>query len=41
MLAPSYARSGALALAEAIDPVELLRALHGPALEVFGEAWLV
>jgi short subunit dehydrogenase-like uncharacterized protein len=41
MLAPSYARSGALALAEAMDPVELLRALNGPALDVFGEAWSV
>jgi short subunit dehydrogenase-like uncharacterized protein len=39
ILSPSYARSGALALAEAIDPVELLRALHGPALEVFGDVW--
>jgi Saccharopine dehydrogenase NADP binding domain len=39
LLAPSYRRSGALALAEAVDPVELLRALHGRALEVFGDAW--
>lgn len=38
LLAPSYRRSGALALAEAVDPVELLHALHGPALEVFGDA---
>ena len=38
LLAPSYRRSGALALAEAVGPVELLRALHGPALEVFGDA---
>jgi short subunit dehydrogenase-like uncharacterized protein len=38
LLAPSYRRSGALALAEAVDPVELLRALHGTALEVFGDA---
>ena len=38
LLAPSYRRSGALALAEAVDAVELLRALHGPAIEVFGDA---
>ncbi|MDQ2780815.1 MAG: saccharopine dehydrogenase NADP-binding domain-containing protein [Pseudomonadota bacterium] len=38
LLAPSYRQSGALALAEAVDPVELLRALHGSALEVFGDA---
>jgi hypothetical protein len=38
LLAPSYRRSGALALAEAVDPVELLRSLHGSALEVFGDA---
>jgi uncharacterized protein YbjT (DUF2867 family) len=38
LLAPSYGRSGALALAEAVDPVDLLRALHGQALEVFGDA---
>jgi hypothetical protein len=37
VLAPSYRRSGALALAEAVDPADLLRSLHGPALEVFGE----
>lgn len=42
LLAPSYRRSGALALAEAVDPVELLGALHGRALEVFGSAgWAV
>jgi hypothetical protein len=35
LLAPAYRRSGALSLAEAVGPVELLRALHGPALEVF------
>jgi hypothetical protein len=35
VLAPSYRRSGALALAEAVDPVELLRSLHGPALNLF------
>ena len=34
LLAPSYRGSGALALAEAVDPVELLRALHGRALEI-------
>jgi len=38
LLAPSYRQSGALALAEAVDPVELLRSLHGPALDVFGDA---
>jgi Saccharopine dehydrogenase NADP binding domain len=38
VLAPSYRLSGALALGEAVDPVELLGALHGPALEVFGDA---
>ena len=38
LLAPSYRRSGALALAEAVDPVELLGSLHGQALEVFGDA---
>ncbi|MBD9394440.1 trans-acting enoyl reductase family protein [Acidovorax sp. ACV01] len=36
--APAYAHSGALALAQAVDPVDMLRALHGSALEVFGEA---
>ncbi len=34
LLAPSYRHSGALALAEAVEPVELLRALHGRALEI-------
>jgi Saccharopine dehydrogenase NADP binding domain len=38
VLAPSYRLSGALALGEAVDPVELLGVLHGPALEVFGDA---
>lgn len=38
LLAPAYRHSGALALAEAFDPVELLRALHGRALDVFGDA---
>lgn len=38
LLAPSYRHSGALALAEAVDPVELLRALHGRALDLFGDA---
>ena len=38
LLAPAYRRSGALALAQAADPVELLRSLHGSALEVFGDA---
>jgi hypothetical protein len=38
VLAPSYGRIGALALADAVEPVELLRALHGHALDVFGQA---
>jgi hypothetical protein len=38
LLAPSYRHSGALALAEAIDPVDMLQALHGRALDVFGDA---
>ncbi|HEX5685172.1 MAG TPA: saccharopine dehydrogenase NADP-binding domain-containing protein [Ideonella sp.] len=38
LLAPSYRLSGALALAEAVDPVEVLGALHGRALDVFGSA---
>lgn len=38
LLTPSYRHSGALALAEAVDPVELLRALHGRALYVVGDA---
>jgi hypothetical protein len=39
LLSPSYRRSGAMALAEALDPVELLRALHGAELDVFGVAF--
>jgi len=38
LMPASYRHSGALALAEAIDPVEMLRALDGHALEVFGDA---
>jgi len=38
LLAPSFRRSGALALAAAVDPIELLRALHGSALNLFGDA---
>ncbi|MGN8005095.1 saccharopine dehydrogenase family protein [Acidovorax sp. 22279] len=38
LLAPAYAHSGALAVAQAVDPVDMLRALHGTALEVFGDA---
>jgi uncharacterized protein YbjT (DUF2867 family) len=38
LLDPDYRRCGALALAEAVDPVEMLGALHGSALEVFGDA---
>jgi hypothetical protein len=37
LMAPSFRRSGALALGEAVDPVAALRALHGQALEVFGD----
>jgi hypothetical protein len=37
LMAPLYRKSGALSLAEAVDPVELLRALHGSALEVFAD----
>lgn len=38
LLAPSYRHSGALALAEAVDPADMLRALHAQrALEVFGQ----
>ena len=37
LLVPGYARSGALALGEAVDPVAALRALNGQALEVFGD----
>ncbi|CAN7165371.1 hypothetical protein LJR129_000229 [Acidovorax sp. LjRoot129] len=37
LMAPSYTGSGALTVAQAVDPVEVLRALHGSALEVFGE----
>ncbi|MBI1754176.1 MAG: saccharopine dehydrogenase NADP-binding domain-containing protein [Acidobacteria bacterium] len=38
LLRPSYRHSGALALAEAVDPVELLCELNGRALSVFGDA---
>ncbi len=37
LLAPSYRRSGALALAEAVDPIELIRSLQGSALDLFGD----
>jgi len=37
LLAPSYRRSGALALAEAVDPMELIWSLHGSALDLFGD----
>ncbi|MGC8535419.1 MAG: saccharopine dehydrogenase family protein [Rhizomicrobium sp.] len=36
VLQPAYSRSGAMALAEAIEPSELLDSLHGAALEVCG-----
>jgi hypothetical protein len=38
LMNPDYRRSGALALAAAVDPRTLLDALNGPALEVFGDA---
>ncbi len=38
LMAPTYRQSGALALGEAVDPVDLLRSLHGVALDVFGDA---
>lgn len=38
VIARSYRRSGALALAEAVEPIEFLRSLHGSALSVFGDA---
>lgn len=37
LLDPSYQRSGALAVAQAVDPIDLLRSLHGPALELFAD----
>jgi hypothetical protein len=37
VLAQSHPRSGALALAEAVDPMRLLRSLHGRALNLFGD----
>jgi len=39
LLAPSYRQSGALALGEAVDAIDLLRSLNGAALEVFGDAF--
>ncbi|MED5619830.1 saccharopine dehydrogenase NADP-binding domain-containing protein [Ideonella sp. BN130291] len=38
LMAPAYRRSGALALGEAVDAVDMLRSLDGSALEVFGDA---
>lgn len=38
LLASPHGRKGALSLAEAVEPSELLRALHGRALDVFGDA---
>lgn len=38
LIAPAHDRSGALTLAQAVDPVEMLRALDGQALAVFGLA---
>ena len=37
LMAPAYQRSGALALGEAVDSMDTLRALNGQALEVFGD----
>ena len=37
LLAPSYRLSGALALAQAVDPLELLASLEGSALHLFGD----
>ena len=37
LLAPSYRFSGALALAQAVDPAELLASLAGSALHMFGD----
>jgi hypothetical protein len=39
LMHPSYQRNGALAVAEAVDPRELLGALNGPALQLFGDAF--
>jgi Saccharopine dehydrogenase NADP binding domain len=38
LLAPSYQRIGALALAEAVEPLELLRSLQGHELTLSGDA---
>lgn len=40
LLAPAYRLSGALALAQAVDPTDVLRSLNGPALEVWGDVGL-
>jgi short subunit dehydrogenase-like uncharacterized protein len=37
LLAPPTRRSGALAVAQAVEPRDLLRSLHGWALELFGD----
>lgn len=37
LAAPSFARSGALALGQVVDAAAMLQALHGHALEVFGD----
>jgi len=39
LLEPDYRRCGALALAQAVDPADMLGALNGTALEVFGDAF--
>ncbi|EER61639.1 hypothetical protein AcdelDRAFT_0751 [Acidovorax delafieldii 2AN] len=38
MLALSFARSGTLALAQAVDAADMSQALDGRALEVLGDA---
>jgi hypothetical protein len=38
VLAHPHRLGGALALAEAVDPIRLLRSLHGHGLHVFGDA---
>ena len=37
LMNPALQRSGALAMGEAVNAIDMLRALHGQALEVFGD----